>query len=70
MDAKEKAGEPDPPTATDAEIASAAKQLGVNGEHSASFAPKSRSGQVLQRLAHGRSHPVTVDIKVSRRNKS
>jgi hypothetical protein len=70
MDVKEKAGEPDLLTATDAEIASAAKRLGVNGEHSASPAPKSRSGQVVQRLAHGRSHAVTVEIKAPRRNKS
>jgi hypothetical protein len=68
MDNTEKAKEPDVPTATDAEVASAARQLGLNAGSSAQTAPKSRSGQVVQRLAHGRSHAVTVEIKQSRRH--
>ena len=65
-------------TATDAEIKSAAKQLGLNGAglngaHLNSSPRnrwanrKPRVSQVLQRLAHGRSHTVAVEIKPSSR---
>jgi hypothetical protein len=57
----------DPATATDAEIASAAKRLGLKLEGADGSARKSRSGQVVQRLAHGRTHAVTVETKHSRR---
>jgi hypothetical protein len=56
--------EPNIPSATDAEIASAANQLGLNV--GGSSARKSRTGQVLQRLPHGGSHMVAVEIKRSR----
>jgi hypothetical protein len=60
-----KTTEPDIPSATDAEIASTASQLGLNvGGLSAR---KSRAGQVLQRLPRGGSHMVAVEIKSSRR---
>jgi hypothetical protein len=64
----QKTDEPDIP-ATDAEVASAAKQLGLNGGRAFS-SQKSRSGQVQQRLAHGRSHTVAVEIKAPWRHKS
>jgi len=66
MDDNEKTGEASIPAATDAEVSSAAKQLGLSVGGTAS-ARKPRSGQVLQRLAHGRSHTVAVEIKLSRR---
>jgi hypothetical protein len=65
MDDNRKSREPDIPT--DAEIASAAKRLGLNSRRSTSPARKSGGGQVLQSLAHGRSHMVTVEIKPARR---
>jgi hypothetical protein len=55
------------PTATDAEIKAAAKQLGLNGAHSALPQRKASVGQALQSLAHGRSHMVAVEIKPSSR---
>ena len=67
MDDNGKTREPDIPTATDAEIASAAKQLGLNAGRSASPARRSRGGQVLQSLANGRSHMVMVQVKPPRR---
>ncbi len=68
MDDYAKGGTPAIPIATDAEIRSAAKQLGLNRAHLASSSRKSRAGQVLQTLAHGRSHMVAVEIKpLSRR---
>ncbi len=67
MDDNEKTGEASIPAATDAEVSSAAKQLGLSVGGTASSARKPRSGQVLQRLAHGRSHTVAVEIKLSRR---
>jgi hypothetical protein len=53
------------PTATDAEIEAAARQLGLNGPHSASPQRKAGVGQILQSLARGRSHMVSVEIKPS-----
>jgi len=68
MDNNAKGRMPNIPIATDAEIRSAAKQLGLNRAHLASSARKSRAGQVRQTLAHGRSHMVAVEIKpLSRR---
>ena len=55
----------DGPMASDADVAAAARQLGVGLWGSAS---KSRSGEVVQRLARGRSHSVAVEIKHSRRH--
>jgi hypothetical protein len=55
------------PTATDAEIMAAAKQLGLNGARSDSLRRKAGVGQVLQSLAHGRSHMVSVAVKPSSR---
>jgi hypothetical protein len=66
MDDKKTDGPPSP-TATDAEIASAAKQLGVNARRSTAVTGRSSGGQVLQSLARGRSHMVKVEIKRSRR---
>ena len=65
MDDNDKTREPDIRSATDAEIASVAKQLGLNVGRSS--ARKSRGGQVIQRLPHGGSHMVPVEIKPSRR---
>jgi hypothetical protein len=67
MDGNRKSGMPTIPTATDAEIMAAAKQLGLNGAHSDSPRRKAGVGQVLQSLAHGRSHMVSVAIKPSSR---
>jgi hypothetical protein len=53
------------PTATDAEIEAAAKQLGLNGAYSASPQRNAGVGQILQSLARGRSHMVSVEIKSS-----
>ena len=66
MDKNEKAKELDVPTATDADVAAAARQLGLSIRGSA--ASRSRNGEVVQRLAHGRSHAVAVEIKHSRRH--
>jgi hypothetical protein len=55
------------PTVTDAEIKSARKQLGLDSAHLATSHRKSNAGQVLQRLAHGRSHMVAVEIRLSPR---
>ena len=68
MDNNEEPKRPIVPTATDAEIASAARQLGLITGGSAPTAPNFRIGHVVQRLAHGRSHAVTVEIKHSRRH--
>jgi hypothetical protein len=65
MDNNEKPKKLDGPTASDADVAAAARQLGVGMWGSA---PRSRSGEVVQRLAHGRSHSVAVEIKHSRRH--
>jgi hypothetical protein len=67
MNANRESGMPTIPTATDAEISAAAKQLGLNGAHSDSLRRKPGVGQVLQSLAHGRSHMVSVAIKPSSR---
>ncbi len=68
MDNNAKGGTPAIPIVTDAEIRSAAKQLGLNTADLTSSPRKSRAGQVLQSLAHGRSHMVAVEIKpLSRR---
>jgi ribosomal protein S18 acetylase RimI-like enzyme len=66
MNANIKSGMPTIPMATDAEISAAAKQLGLNGARSDSRR-KPGVGQVLQSLAHGRSHMVSVAIKPSSR---
>src|SRR5262249_55388071 len=66
MDKNGKAKELDVPTATDADVAAAARQLGLSIRGSA--ASRSRNGEVVQRLAHGRSHAVAVEIKHSRRH--
>jgi hypothetical protein len=63
MDNDEKDRKPTIPTATDAEIQSAAKQLGLNRAHLASSRRRSKIGQVPQSLAHGRLHMVAVEIK-------
>jgi hypothetical protein len=66
-DNNRKSGMPTIPTVTDAEIKAAAKQLGLNGAHSALPQRKASAGQVLQSLARGRSHMVAVEIKPSSR---
>ena len=66
MGDNEKTREPDVPSATDAEVASAAKQLGLKVGGSPALR-RARSGQVLQSLTHGRSHMVAVEIRPSRR---
>jgi hypothetical protein len=71
MDNNEEPKRPIVPTATDAEIASAARQLGLitgGSAPTAPTAPNFRIGHVVQRLAHGRSHAVAVEIKHSRRH--
>jgi len=67
MEDKDRPAKPEIPTATDAEVASAARRLGLGTIGSAAPSSKSKSGQVVQRLAHGRMHAVAVEVKPSRR---
>jgi hypothetical protein len=70
MNKNDKANEPDLGKATDAEVASAAKQLGVKMRASAGSSTRLRKGEVVQRLGHGRSHAVTLEYKSRIRSKS
>jgi hypothetical protein len=67
MSDNENANDAEVPTATDDEVASAARQLGLSTERAAPTGSKSGNRQVVQRLAHGRAHVVAVQIKHSRR---
>ena len=69
MNKNEKVNEPDLGTVTDAEVASAAKQLGVKMRASADSSRLRKRG-VVQRLGHGRSHAVTLEYKSRVRSKS
>jgi hypothetical protein len=69
MNKNEKANEPDLGTVTDAEVASAAKQLGVKMRASADSS-RLRKGGIVQRLGHGRYHAVTLAYRSRVRSKS
>src|SRR5579863_2886408 len=60
-------GMPAEPKATDAEIAATAARWGLNGGASRPAHRKSAASHVQQRLGHGRSNAVTVEVKHSGR---
>jgi hypothetical protein len=63
MDDKKNRRDQAGPAPTDAEIASEAERLGANWAAAAARPRAAGAGHILQNLAHGRSHVVTVEVK-------